>query len=419
MERISMNKQVAIILGGTFPHISLLEKLKERGYYTVLIDFFENPPAKLFADEHVMASTLDKDTVLEISKQKKASLVISAYIDQANVTACYVAEKLNLPHPYSYETALNVTNKLLMKSLMLNNNIPTSKFVVITNIDECEGVDLSYPVIVKPTDSNSSKGVRKADSLEELKSFAEKAFEISRNKKVIIEEYIIGKEIGIDCYISNGKATVLITKERRKIPAVMNQNEQIFGCIWPMTLSDSDFKPIEQIAERISMVFGLDNTPLMIQAIVNQDGINVIEFGARFGGGESFRIIKLATGFDPTSAVIDSYLGNEFALNHEIPEFYYADNFIYAKQGNFNEILGFESFLDDNTIEYIDSYKTKGALIGNELSSNNRVGVFTVKAKDKTSLMKKINSVLSNIDVIDLNGRSIMKRDIYLNTSSL
>jgi biotin carboxylase len=414
-----MNKQVAIVLGGTFPHISLLEKLKERGYYTVLIDFFENPPAKLYADEHVMASTLDKDTVLEISIQKEASLVISAYIDQANVTACYVAEKLNLPHPYSYETALNVTNKLLMKSLMLNNNIPTSKFVVITNIDECEGVDLSYPVIVKPTDSNSSKGVRKADSLEELKSFAEKAFEISRNKKVIIEEYIIGKEIGIDCYISNGKATVLITKERRKIPAVMNQNEQIFGCIWPMTLSDFDFKPIEQIAERISMVFGLDNTPLMIQAIVNQDGINVIEFGARFGGGESFRIIKLATGFDPTSAVIDSYLGNEFALNHEIPEFYYADNFIYAKQGNFNEILGFESFLDDNTIEYIDSYKTKGALIGNELSSNNRVGVFTVKAKDKTSLMKKINSVLSNIDVIDLNGRSIMKRDIYLNTSSL
>lgn len=414
-----MNKQVAIVLGGTFPHISLLEKLKERGYYTVLIDFFENPPAKLYADEHVMASTLDKDTVLEISIQKEASLVISAYIDQANVTACYVAEKLNLPHPYSYETALNVTNKLLMKSLMINNNIPTSKFVVITNIDECKGVDLSYPVIVKPTDSNSSKGVRKANSLDELKIFAEKAFEISRNKKVIIEEYIIGKEIGIDCYISNGKATVLITKERRKIPAVLNQNEQIFGCIWPISLDNSDFKLIEQIAERISMVFGLDNTPLMIQAIVNQDGINVIEFGARFGGGESFRIIKLATGFDPTSAVIDSYLGNEFALNHEIPEFYYADNFIYAKQGNFNEILGFESFLDDNTIEYIDSYKTKGALIGNELSSNNRVGVFTVKAKDKTSLMKKINSVLSNIDVIDLNGRSIMKRDIYLNTSSL
>lgn len=414
-----MNKKVAIVLGGTFPHISLLEKLKERGYYTVLIDFFENPPAKLYADEHVIASTLDKETVLEISKHKQASLVISAYIDQANVTACYVAEKLNLPHPYSYETALNVTDKLLMKSLMINNNIQTSKFVVITSIDECEGVDLSFPVIVKPTDSNSSKGVRKANSLEELKIYAEKAFEISRNKKVIIEEYIIGKEIGIDCYISNGKATVLITKERRKIPAVLNQNEQIFGCIWPICLDDSDFKLIEQIAERISMVFGLDNTPLMIQAIVNQNGLYVIEFGARFGGGESFRIIKLATGFDPSSAVIDSYLGNDFVVKHEIPESYYAENFIYTKQGTFSEILGFENLLDDNTIEYIDPYKTKGALIGDELSSNNRVGVFTVKAKDKISLMKKIKSVLSNIDVIDLNGRSILKRDIYLNNTSI
>ncbi len=414
-----MNKQVAIVLGGTFPHISLLEKLKERGYYTVLIDYFENPPAKLYADEHVMASTLDKKAVLEISKQKEASLVISAYIDQANVTACYVAEKLNLPHPYSYETALNVTNKLLMKNLMINNNIPTSKFVVITSIDECESVDLSFPVIVKPTDSNSSKGVRKANTLVELKSFAEKAFEISRNSKVIIEEYIFGKEIGIDCYISNGKATVLITKERRKIPAVLNQNEQIYGCIWPISLDDSDFKLFEQVAERISIVFGLENTPLMIQAIVNQDGINVIEFGARFGGGESFRIIKLATGFDPTSAVIDSYMGNDFAVKHKIPEFYYADNFIYAKQGIFNEILGFENLLDDNTIEYIDPYKTKGALIGDELSSNNRVGVFAVKAKDKTSLFAKINSVLSNIDIIDLNRRSIMNRDIYKNNQSL
>jgi len=413
-----MNKQVAIVLGGTFPHISLLEKLKERGYYTVLIDFFANPPAKPYADEHVIASTLDKETVLEISKQKEATLVISAYIDQANVTACYVAEKLNLPHPYSYETALNVTNKLLMKSLMINNNIPTSKFVVITNIDECADIDLTFPVIVKPTDSNSSKGVRKANSLVELKSYAEKAFEISRNRKVIIEEYIIGKEIGIDCYISNGKATVLITKERRKIPAVLNQNEQIFGCIWPISKSDSDFKLFEQVAERIAMVFGLNNTPLMIQAIVNQGGLNVIEFGARFGGGESFRIIKLATGFEPTSAVIDSYLGNEFAVKHEIPDFYYADNFIYAKQGPFSEILGYESLLDDNIIEYIDPYKTKGALIGDELSSNNRVGVFTVKAKDKRSLMKKINSVLSNIDVIDLNGKSIMNRDIYLNNKS-
>lgn len=407
------NKQVAVILGGTFPHISLIEKLKERGYYTILIDYFKNPPAKQYAHEHIQASTLDKDVVLNLSKEKKASLVISAYIDQANVTACYVAEKLNLPHPYSYETSLNVTNKLLMKDIMIKNNIPTSKFKVISNINECDEIDLIYPLIVKPSDSNSSKGVRKANSLIELKQFAKKAFEVSRNNKVIIEEYKIGNEVGIDCYISKGKATVLISKERRKIPVNINQNEQIYGCIWPININNVDYKPYERIAEMIAKAFSLDNTPLMIQAIENNDEINVIEFGARFGGGESFRIIQLSTGFDTTSAVIDSYLGNNVIVKLNNPKFYYADNFIYSTEGTFKEIIGFDNLIKDNTIEYINAYKTNGTLINNELSSNNRVGVFTVKAKDKLSLMKKIDKVINIINVIDVNGCFIMHKEIY------
>jgi hypothetical protein len=202
-------------------------------------------------------------------------------------------------------------------------------------------------------------------------------------------------------------------KERRKTATQVSQNEQIFGCIWPMNLSNFDSEHYEQIAEQIASAFGLDNTPLMIQAIVNQNEINIIEFGARFGGGESFRIIKLSTGFDTTSAVIDSYLGNNVVVNHRHPEFYYADNFIYSKQGAFDEIVGFDNLLKNNTIEYIDAYKSKGTLVDNELSSNNRVGVFTVKAKDKSNLMRKIKSVLNSIEVKDTTGRFIMNRDIY------
>jgi len=409
------NKQVAIVLAGTFPHISLIEQLKERGYYTILVDYFKNPPAKPYADEHIQESTLDKDMVLRISKERNASLVICTYMEHANVTACYVAEKLNLPHPYSYETSLNVSNKLLMKDIMIKNDIPTSKFRVISNVEECDAIDLTYPLIVKPSDSNGSKGVRKADSLVELKQFAEKAFEFSRNHKVIVEEYKIGKEIGIDCYISNGKATVLITKERRKIPVSINQNEQIFGCIWPISIDNPDYTLYEKIAEKIAKAFGLDNTPLMIQAIENDNEINIIEFGARFGGGESFRIIKLSTGFDTTSAAIDSYLGNNVAVKLQNPKFYYAETFIYSKGGTFKEIVGFEDLLKDNTIEYIDSFKNSGDIINSELTGNNRVGVFTVKAKDRPSLMKKINRVIDCINVVDVNGKFIMNKEIYQN----
>ena len=60
-----MNKPIALVLGGTSPHVLLVNKLHERGYYVVLVDYLSNPPAKRVADEHVQASTLDEEKVLD------------------------------------------------------------------------------------------------------------------------------------------------------------------------------------------------------------------------------------------------------------------------------------------------------------------------------------------------------------------
>ena len=127
-----MDKRVAIVLGGTVPHKYLINNLKERGFYTILIDYYSNPPAKTDADEHIQESTLDKEKVLEIAKNRNASLVISGCVDQANVTACYVSEKIGLHVPYSYETALRVTDKKLMKEGMVKAGIPTANYQLVT-----------------------------------------------------------------------------------------------------------------------------------------------------------------------------------------------------------------------------------------------------------------------------------------------
>ena len=70
-------KPVALILGGTNPHVELVKKLKARGYYTVLVDYLPNPPAKEIADEHIQESTLDNDKVVEVAKEKQAKLIIT------------------------------------------------------------------------------------------------------------------------------------------------------------------------------------------------------------------------------------------------------------------------------------------------------------------------------------------------------
>ena len=402
----------AIVLGGTFPHRHLIKKLKERGYQTILVDYYEDPIAKEVADRHIQASTLDKDAVLAIAQEEKVDLVITTCIDQANVTACYVAEKLGLPHPYSYQTALNVTDKTAMKRIMIENGIPTSRFYTIDKIEDFNETVLRYPIIVKPKDSNSSKGVRRIDKDESRKlDFIRDALAISRDGGALIEEFKEGREVGVDCFIKDGKAHIVMTKDRRKIYHDTGALQQIYGSLWPAKLSQEQLKEFNGIAEKIATAFELDNCPLMIQAIVSDDEINVIEFGARIGGGESARIIKEMTGFDYIDQSINSYLGHEIEIEQKPVEFVVQDNYLYTTGGVFGKMDFNEKCL--TSIMFHNAYRKKGAEIGSGISSNNRAGVFVVKGKDKDEATRKTKEVLDNMEIYDIHGNPIMRREIY------
>jgi len=413
MRNYSNYKPVAIVLGGTYPHIKLIDNLKKRGYYTVLVDYYENPSAKMVADEHIKESTLDLDKVVEIACERDAKLVISTCIDQANVTACYVAEKLGLPAPYSYETALAVTNKGLMKDCMVQNGIPTSKYIVIKDLNGFESAGLNYPVVVKPVDSNSSKGVRKACGLDELVRFLDEALKISRTDDAIIEEYKEGREIGVDCIIKDKKASLIMTRERRKVVSLGDPIQQIQGSFWPAVITQRNTIALKKIAEDIANAFDLDNTPLMMQTIVNGDEINVIEFGARVGGGENYQIIELHTGYDIIEAAIDSFLGCPLTLDYKAPTTFYADIYLYTEPGPFGELSGYEELVDTGVIEYLHVYKEKGVEVGAEISSNNRVGAFLVRSEAIEGLYNKINNAIQKIEASDVHGRSVLRKDIY------
>ncbi|MBO7602254.1 MAG: hypothetical protein J6S94_04385, partial [Bacteroidaceae bacterium] len=217
-----MEKPIAIVLGGTSPHILLVDKLHERGFYVILIDYLDNPPAKRVADEHIQESTLDKEKVLEVAKARNAQLVISACIDQTNSICCYVAEKLGLPHPYSYQTSLCVTDKGLMKRIMVDNGIPTSSFTTTASIETIDWEKIEFPAVVKPVDCNSSKGVRRVDSVEETKQRVVEAISLSRTKTAIIEGFNHGEEIQVDCLATESDVKVVMTRQKQKIASKGN-----------------------------------------------------------------------------------------------------------------------------------------------------------------------------------------------------
>jgi len=413
---MSLNgKKTAIVLGGTTPHKTLIDNLKQRGYHTVLVDYYENPPAKVSADEHIRESTLDKEKVLEIARSAHADLVISTSIDQANVTACFVAEELGLPMPYSYETALTVTNKLLMKQKMLENGIPTSSFVRVSSEAEIENLKLVFPVVVKPTDATGSKGVRKANDLPTLKTYLKEALNISRNGEAIIEEFFEGTEIQVDFFVQNREVTLIMTREKVKAPGDGDVVLQSVGSIVPAKLSENALEKTMETAKKIVKALNLDNTSLFIQAIVNKNDISIIEFACRIGGGLSYSMVKIITGFDILNATVESFLGIHSSVRYKDPEACYSTNLIYTQPGIFGEILGYQELLDEKIIEEFYFFKTKGMPIGPNMTSGDRVGGFLVKAECRQSLFQKIHYIFRKLSVCDINGLDITRTDIIEN----
>lgn len=139
-----------LVLAGGADQIALIKELKWRGHITILIDYFQNPPAKNYANKHIVASTLDIEKVKEIAITEQVGLICTACTDQALLTVAKVSEDLGLPCYIDYKTALNVTNKAFMKSVMVANDIPTAKYTIL---HECCLKDLSnfeYPLVVKP-----------------------------------------------------------------------------------------------------------------------------------------------------------------------------------------------------------------------------------------------------------------------------
>ena len=400
----------ALVLCATIPHVLLIEHLKRRGYFTLVADMNPTAPAVSVADAFVGISALDKEAIASYAKDNEIDLVISSCSEQANAVCCYVGEKLNLPHPYSYETSLDVTNKGRMKRLFKTGAVPTSDYMLFTDIEELHQCKLEYPLVVKPVDAYSSKGVHKANNFSELVEFAKNSLKVSRSGQGIVELYCPGTEIQIDCVAINGKAYVLMTRSKRTLPQdSMELNSG--GSIVPAEMTETEQAQARLIAQRIVDAFHLVNTPFFYQARINNGSINVLEFAPRIGGGLSFQMIKQATGVDIVDFSIRSFLGEDMQLNgiYNKPR-HVATLLLYMKPGIFGEVSGLERLLSDGTVEYGVTLKKRGDIIDTNRTSSNRAVTLLITADSREELGEKIQKSMNCIEIFDINGNKCMAR---------
>ena len=260
-------------------------------------------------------------------------------------------------------------------------------------------------------DSYSSRGVRKVTNIEELRIAFKQAVEISRTNTAVVEEFVEGRELTIDVYVEEGEAKLLCASELDKIGD--QDRFVIYRTNYPAAVPDSVIEKVKDTAQKIADAFGLMNTPMLIQLITDGQNISVVEFCARTGGGDKFRLIKKVSGFDVVKAVVDLTLGIKPHVEQiNIPQKYIVDEFLYCKPGRFDHLEGFEDALEKGLISEYFQLKTKGAECGEIRSSGDRAAYFTVETNSIEELKckhKKVNEILR---IVDDSGIDIMRHDL-------
>ncbi|MBE6543111.1 MAG: ATP-grasp domain-containing protein [Ruminococcaceae bacterium] len=401
----------ALVLAAGVPQAVLAEKLRNRGYYIIMADYTENPVGKDAADKFYRISTLDVEAIRNLAIEENVDLIMTVCTDQAMLTVSLLSEELGLPCYISHKTGLEMTNKKYMKNIFRENGIPSAKYTIVTDDKLSEIKGFSFPMVVKPVDCNSSKGVCKVTNQEDLKAAIRQAIEFSRTNNAIVEEFFEGEEFSCDFFVDGTEAKMLGISLSEKIKS--DSKFVIYRSIYPVPYDSPEIREkITKTVQKIVDAYGLSNCPMLVQLLYRDGEISVIEFSARTGGALKYKLIELTSGVDIIEATIDVTLNKKADVKPIPSKKHIRNEFIYLKDGIFDHLEGFEELKQEGIIDNYYLFHTKGCEFNGANSSGDRIGGYTLVA-DSIDEMKKLHNIaISRMKVISNCGEDMFRRDI-------
>ncbi len=406
-------QKAVLILAAGVPQAVLAEKMRKRGYKIIISDYTQDPVGKSAADVYYRTSTLDVEAIKKIAVEEKVDLIMTVCTDQAMLTVSKVSEELELPCYVSYKTGLEMTNKRYMKDIFAKNGIPSSKYTIVEKSDNLMLDGFRFPLVVKPVDCNSSKGVVKVYNADELEQAVSRAIEYSRTDNAVIEEFFDGEELSCDFFVADGKAKMLTFSRSDKIKS--DEKFVIYRSVYPLPYDTPEMRDrITSYAQKIVDAYKLENCPLLMQILYNGKDISVIEFSARTGGAIKYKLIELTSGVDIIEKTIELTINGKTDVEPVRSNKYIRNEFVYINNGEFKELCGFDELKSDNIIDNYYLFHKEGFVSNGANSSGDRICGYTIIADSEEQMIYKHNTVISRIKVLSPSGEDLIRRDILI-----
>jgi biotin carboxylase len=312
-----MNKSL-LIIGAGFGQVPAIRKAKELGVTTICVDKNPNALGMAEADFSYEMDVVDFEGCLKICKKHSVNGVMTMQSDLPVPTVGYINDALKLIG-VDQKTAMACSNKILMRKILEEHNCEQPRFKIIETLDEAvkAAEEIGMPCVIKAPDSSGSRGVTKVNFSSEIEAALREAFLYSRDKSIIVEEYISGLEFGAQTFSENGVCKlVLMHNDTLSDPPYMIP----IGHSFPFKhLNESERKLAEEDIKKAVLSLGINDGPANVDLILNSitNRVKVIEIGARIGATCLPELVYHYTGKDWVELTIKNVLGEPIDLNFD------------------------------------------------------------------------------------------------------
>lgn len=300
-------KKKVMIIGAGAGQIPLIKLCQKEGLYTYVVSPFGPYPGIDLADSHINEDIYHVDKLVEIGKELKVDYVISDQSDYAVPLVAYIADKLGLSGN-SPEVAQTYSYKSKFRSFCAANGIPSPKAVEVHK-DESLPI-FKFPVVVKPSDSQGSRGISKVESEGGLKQAVHDAFAYSKKGSVVIEDFFEGRELVCEGFNIGGEYYPVAFGDRKyfslKDKFIPSQT------IFPSSISEDIKNRIianeRKIASILKPSFGTTHSEYLVNEATGE--FVVVESALRGGGVYiASDLIPLSVGIDLTEILFLCMVG--------------------------------------------------------------------------------------------------------------
>ncbi|MGO4952557.1 carbamoyl-phosphate synthase large subunit [Paenibacillus sp. DRB1-1] len=292
-EVIPSNKEKVIVLGSgpirigqgiefDYSTVHAVWAIQKAGYEAVIIN---NNPETVSTDfntsDRLYFEPLFFEDVMNVIEQEKPIGVIVQFGGQTaiNLAAPLSAAGVNILGT-SLESIDEAEDRKKFEQLLSRLAIAQPKGNTVTSVDEAVGTAqaLGYPVLVRPSYVLGGRAMEIVYSDTELLRYMEEAVKINPEHPVLIDRYMLGKEVEVDA-ICDGE-TVLVPGIMEHVERAGVHSGDSIAVYPPQHLSAELKQKIVEITISIAKelkTIGLVN----IQFVIHQDQVYVIEVNPR------------------------------------------------------------------------------------------------------------------------------------------